>query len=226
MTDKNPNHCTHGYYNCSACDNIQAKHKLPNSLAHAVGVKVTPSVEELQSQIDELRNELRSSNPQTPGMLQMVPKLQKAVEKLQAQVKQMEAPLRVNPNCSPAERSFLDTVRQYGLGPGVGECQDAWDKVVDEKDLADESVAFNLALLDEDEVNDRWSELTSNGKYDIRVQAAIQLLDNLQSTVRVKFAGPAASFAFIQIRRIIAHETKKMVIAGIERAGHCEPIPQ
>ncbi len=35
---------------------------------------------------------------------------------------------------SPAERAFLLTVEQHGLGPGVGECQEAWAAVVEERE--------------------------------------------------------------------------------------------
>jgi hypothetical protein len=35
-------------------------------------------------------------------------------------------------SCTKAERDFLDTVREHGLGPGVGECQAAWTLVVEE----------------------------------------------------------------------------------------------
>jgi hypothetical protein len=37
-------------------------------------------------------------------------------------------------SCTPAERHFLDVVAEHGLGPGVGECQEAWGKVVDERE--------------------------------------------------------------------------------------------
>ena len=48
---------------------------------------------------------------------------------------------------TPAVAAFLATVETYGLGPGVGECQDAWTRVVDEREsgVAD---PVKLAYLD------------------------------------------------------------------------------
>lgn len=39
-------------------------------------------------------------------------------------------------SCTPAERRFLDVVAEHGLGPGVGECQEAWGAVVEERERA------------------------------------------------------------------------------------------
>ena len=47
-------------------------------------------------------------------------------------------------NCTPPERHFLDVVAEHGLGPGVGECQEAWGAVVEERERAKAVLRLNL----------------------------------------------------------------------------------
>lgn len=74
---------------------------------------------------------------------------------------------------TPAERHFLDVVAEHGLGPGVGECREAWGKVVEER----EALASRRCLRQAPIVPPDW------GVDDVYAQLAKARLDGYESAL-------------------------------------------